>query len=214
MPITISIVEDNADLRRSISYILKSSPACEIIGEYVSAEDFLDNLESNIPDVVLMDINLPGINGIEATRILKQTHPRVQLIILTVFDDDENVFQAVCAGACGYLTKPVMPGILLEAVEQAFAGASPMSPHIARRVVDLFRQFAPPPKVDYNLTEREQEVLELLTLGYDNKLIAEKLFISTFTIRAHIRNIYDKLHVHSKSQAVAKALQERLVKKH
>ena len=124
---------------------------------------------------------------------------------------NENVFKAICAGASGYVAKPVQPDKLLEAVEQAFAGGTPMSPHIARRVLEMFRQFAPPKKADYNLTAREQEVLELLVQGDDFKTIAEKLFLSNYTIRAHIRNIYDKLHVHSKSQAVSKALKERIL---
>lgn len=213
MPITVAIVEDNDDLRLGTTYILKASPSCKVVGEYEDAEDFLKDLKNNVPDVVLMDIGLPGLSGIEATRDLKRHHPRVQVIILSVFEDDENVFQAICAGACGYITKPVMPAVLLDAVEQAFAGASPMSPHIARKVIEIFRQFAPPPKVDYDLTGRELEVLEYLTHGYDLKLIAEKLFVSPFTVRAHVRNIYDKLHVHSKSEAVAKALKERLLPK-
>ncbi|MCK6621096.1 MAG: response regulator transcription factor [Calditrichaceae bacterium] len=211
MPITVAIVEDNEDLRLGTLYVLKASPSVKVVGEYEDAEDFLKDVKSNPPDVVLMDIGLPGMSGIEATRELKRRHPRVQVIILSVFEDNENVFQAICAGACGYITKPVMPAQLLEAVEQAFDGASPMSPHIARKVLEIFRQFAPPPKVDYNLTDRELEVLEFLTHGHDLKLIAEKLFVSPFTVRAHVRNIYDKLHVHSKSEAVAKALKERLL---
>jgi DNA-binding NarL/FixJ family response regulator len=213
MPITIAIVEDNPNLRVGTSYILKASPTYKVVGEYERAEELLEDFEEINPDVVLMDIGLPGMSGIEATAELKRRHPRVQIVILSVFEDDENVFHAVCAGACGYIAKPVMPAQLLEAVEQAFAGASPMSPHIARKVLELFKKYMPPPKADYNLTERELEVLELLTQGDDHKQIAEKLFLSPFTVRAHLRNIYDKLHVHSKSQAVAKALQERLVPK-
>lgn len=213
MPVNVAIVEDNDDLRLGTTYILRTSPAFKVVGEYEDAEDFLKDLKNNVPDVVLMDIGLPGMSGIEATRELKRRHPRVQVIILSVFEDDENVFQAICAGACGYITKPVMPAVLSDAVEQAFAGASPMSPHIARKVIEIFRQFAPPPRMDYNLTDRELEVLELLTHGHDLKVIAEKLFVSPFTVRAHVRNIYDKLHVHSKSEAVAKALKERLLPK-
>lgn len=213
MAISVAIVEDNDDLRMAASYILRASANVAVSGEYEDAEDFLKDLKHHPPDVVLMDIGLPGISGIEATRKVKLRLPRAQVVILSVFEDDENIFQAICAGACGYLTKPVMPAQLLEAVEQAFAGDSPMSPHIARKVLKLFREFAPPPKVDYQLSERELEVLELLTHGYDLKLIAEKLFVSHFTIRAHVRNIYEKLHVHSKSEAVAKALKERLLPK-
>jgi DNA-binding NarL/FixJ family response regulator len=211
MPITIAIVEDNQDLRMCMSYILRASPECEIAGEYESAEELLENIRHINPDVILMDIGLPGISGTEATAKIKNSFPRIQIIMLSIFEDDENIFQAICAGACGYLSKPVMPAQLLEAVEQAFSGASPMSPNIARKVLELFKQHVPPTKADYKLTERELDVLALLTQGDDHKMIAEKLFLSPFTIRAHLRNIYDKLHVHSKSQAVAKTLKERLL---
>ena len=211
MPISIAIVEDNPNLRVGTSYILKASPQYHVAGEYESAEELLESFAEIKPDVVLMDIGLPGMSGIAATAALKRQHPRAQIIILSVFEDDENVFQAICAGACGYITKPVMPAQLLEAVEQAFSGASPMSPHIARKVLELFRHHVPPRQADYHLSERELEVLEWLTQGADHKTIAEKLFLSPYTVRAHLRNIYDKLHVHSKSEAVAKALKERLL---
>lgn len=213
MAITVALVEDNADLRVGTTYVLKASPAFEVVGSFEKAEDLIENFDELLPDVILMDIELPGMNGIEATGILKKEHPHVQIVILSVFEDDDNVFKAICAGACGYVAKPVMPSQVLDLVEQAFAGASPMSPHIARKVLNMFKQHLPPPKADYNLTPRELEVLDLLIQGFDNKMIAEKLFLSTFTIRAHIRNIYDKLHVHSKSQAVAKALKENMIPK-
>jgi DNA-binding NarL/FixJ family response regulator len=213
MPIAVAIVDDNKDLRMGTSYVLSSSPSFKVVGTYESAEGLIDAFDDIVPDVVLMDIELPGMNGIEATDILKKQHQHVQIVILSVFEDDENVFQAICAGACGYVAKPVMPAQVTDMVEQAFGGASPMSPHIARKVLEMFKHHLPPPKADYNLTERELEVLDYLTRGYDNKMIAEKLFLSTYTVRAHIRNIYDKLHVHSKSQAVAKALKERVTSK-
>ena len=214
MPITVAIVEDNPDYRNGISYILRASPSCNVVGEFINAEDFLDEVDNIQPDVVLMDIGLPGISGIEATSIVKQKFPRLQVIILSVFEDDDNVFRAICAGAIGYVAKPVMPQQLLEAVEYAFNGGTPMSPHIARKVIEMFKQYAPPPKVDYHLTDRELNVLERLVQGDDYKQIADKLFLSIFTVRAHLRNIYDKLHVHSKSQAVSKALNERILHKH
>jgi DNA-binding NarL/FixJ family response regulator len=213
MAIAVAIVEDNKDLRLGTSYVLKANPAVEVVGMYESAEEMIEEFDVVVPDVILMDIELTGMTGIEATAILKKEHPHVQIVILSVFEDDDHVFNAICAGACGYISKPVMPGQVVEIVEQAFGGSSPMSPHIARKVLEMFKQHLPPPKADYNLTTREIEVLELLVQGYDNKMIAEKLFLSTYTIRAHIRNIYEKLHVHSKSQAVAKALQERVVSK-
>ena len=211
MPISVAIVEDNADIRMGTSYILRSSRGCTVAGEYSTAEDLIDEFEAISPDVVLMDIGLPGMSGIQAIERLKQDHPRLEIVVLSILEDDGNVFRAICAGASGYLAKPVMPQQLLEAVEHAFGGGTPMSPHIARKVLEMFRLQAPPPRADYRLTLREFEVLELLVQGEDYKSIAEKLFLSLFTVRAHIRNIYDKLHVHTKSQAVAKALKENVI---
>jgi DNA-binding NarL/FixJ family response regulator len=211
MPIAVAIVEDNSDIRMGTAYILRTSRACILAGEYGTAEDLIDAFESISPDVVLMDIGLPGMSGIEAIELLKRDHPRLEIVVFSIFEDDENVFRAICAGASGYLAKPVMPHQLLEAVEHAFGGGTPMSPHIARKVLEMFRQNAPPPRADYHLTPRECEVLDLLVKGEDYKSIAEKLFLSLFTVRAHIRNIYNKLHVHTKSQAVAKALKENVV---
>lgn len=213
MAIAVALVEDNHDLRMGTAFVLRSSPSFEVVGAFESAEELVESFDDLRPDVVLMDIELPGMSGIEATSILKKEHPHVQIVMLSVYEDDENVFQAICAGACGYVSKPVMPAQIIDLVEQAFGGSSPMSPHIARKVLEMFKQHLPPPKADYNLTPRELEVLDLLIQGFDNKMIAEKLFLSTFTIRAHIRNIYEKLHVHTKSQAVAKALKERVIPK-
>jgi len=211
MPIAVSIVEDHPDIRMGMTYALRTSPGFRVVGEYGSAEECLEHLDQASPDVILMDINLPGISGIEATAQVKARHPRIEIVMLSVLEDDENVFRAICAGASGYMTKPVLPEQLPELIDDAFGGGTPMSPHIARRVLDLFRHYIPPPKSDYQLTPRELEVLELLTQGDDYKLISERLFLSIFTVRAHIRNIYDKLHVHSKSQAVSKALKEKVI---
>ncbi len=211
MPITVAIVEDNADYRLGTAYVLRNSSGCSCVGMYETAEELIEAFDDLLPDVVLMDIGLPGMSGIDATAYLKREHPRVEIIMLSVYEDDDKVFRAICAGASGYVTKPVAPQQLLDAVEHAFGGGTPMSPHIARKVLQMFKQYAPPPRADYNLTDRECEVLKLLTQGDDYKQIADKLFLSVFTIRAHIRNIYDKLHVHSKSQAVAKALKQGIV---
>lgn len=213
VPITVSIVEDNPDYRLGTLCVLGAAPGLVVLGEFPSAEAFFQSLPERAPDVVLMDIGLPGMSGIEATGLLKARFPRVQTVILSVHEDGENVFRAICAGAIGYLAKPVMPAQLLEAVELAFGGGTPMSPHIARRVLEMFKTYAPPRQADYNLTEREVGVLERLVEGDDYKQIADALFISVYTVRAHLRNIYDKLHVHSKSQAVSKALQEHLLPK-
>jgi DNA-binding NarL/FixJ family response regulator len=210
-PISVAIVEDNPDYRLGTSYILRTSPGFSVVGDYDSAEAFFAALPAARPDVVLMDISLPGLSGIDAIRRLRAEHPNVQAVVLSVHEDGEHVFQAICAGAVGYLTKPVMPALLTEAVESAFAGGTPMSPRIARRVLDMFRTYVPPPQADYNLTEREVAVLERLVEGDGYKEIGDILRISVYTVRAHLRNVYEKLHVHSKSQAVSKALRERLI---
>ncbi len=211
MSITVAVVEDNKDFRAGIAFVLKSAMNLRCVGEFSNAEQLLHEFPQILPEIILMDIGLPGISGIEATAQLKAKHPASEVIILSVFEDDENIFHAICAGASGYVTKPVMPQQLLEAVEQASNGGTPMSPHIARKVLKMFKKYAPPPQTDYSLTKRELEILELLVDGNDFKEIAGQLFVSLFTVRAHIRNIYDKLHVHSKSQAVVKALRENLI---
>lgn len=211
MSVSVAVVEDNPDYRIGISYVLRTSPGFSCAGDFATAEELLDKFDDLMPDVVLMDIGLPLMSGIEATALLKRSHPRTEIIILSVFDDDDNIFRALCAGASGYVSKPALPQDLLQAVEHAFTGGTPMSPRIARRVVELFRHHVPPPAADYNLSAREIEILQLLIDGDDFKQIAEKLFLSPFTVRAHIRNIYDKLHVHSKSQAVAKAVRENVI---
>lgn len=211
MPIAVAIVEDSPDIRLGTSYILRFSQACTVVGEYEMAENLMDEFDKVRPDVVLMDLGLPGMSGIEAIEQLKRQHPRLEIVVLSVYEDDENVFRAICAGASGYIAKPASPQQLTDAVEHAFSGGTPMSPHIARKVLEMFKKNIPPPKADYNLTPRELKVLDHLVQGDDYKAIAEKLFVSLFTVRAHVRNIYEKLHVHSKSQAVAKALKENVV---
>jgi DNA-binding NarL/FixJ family response regulator len=211
MSIAVAIVEDSPDIRAGTSYILRSSPAFAVVGEFETAEELFDAEGEIGPDVVLMDLGLPGMSGIEAIGRLKESYPRLEIVVLSMFEDDDNVFRALCAGASGYITKPATPQQITDAVEHAFSGGTPMSPRIARKVLDIFKQIAPPPKADYSLTPRELEILDHLVQGDDYKAIAQKLFLSLFTVRAHIRNIYDKLHVHTKSQAVGKALKERVI---
>jgi len=174
-------------------------------------EDALRSIESNLPNVVLTDIGLPGMSGVEGIRILKERHPELPILALTVYDDDEDVFDALCAGASGYLLKNTPPAKLLESVKEVAEGGAPMSPEVARRVIKLFKEFHPPERASYHLTPHETELLRLLTEGHSYKTAAAKLHISTSTVSFHLQNIYNKLQVHSKSEAVAKAIRNKLV---
>jgi DNA-binding NarL/FixJ family response regulator len=211
VPISVAIVEDHLDLRNSLSLILKTTPGYACVGSYGSVEELLEHLEENAPQVILMDIGLPGMSGIEGVRQVKQLKPETHILMQTIYDDDKQVFQAVCAGASGYLLKHSSPLEILQAIEQAVAGGVPMSPSIAQQVMTMFRTFAPQRDEAVDLTNREQEILNSLSEGLDYKQIADRHFISLDTVRGHIRHIYEKLHVHSKSEAVAKAFRQRLV---
>jgi DNA-binding NarL/FixJ family response regulator len=164
-----------------------------------------------LPGVVLCDIGLPGMSGIEGIRILKERYPDMLLLMLTVYDDDERIFDALCAGACGYLLKRTSPARLIDCLKEAVQGGAPMSPEVARRVVALFRDIRPPDRADYQLTPHETRLLKLLVEGHNYKTAAAELGVSFHTIHFHMRNVYDKLQVHSKSEAVAKALRDRIV---
>lgn len=213
LSISVAIVEDNPDCRLGTSCILGALANVTVVGAFGTAEALFSSLARTVPDLVLMDIGLPGMSGIEAVERLRARYPAVRTVMLSVHEDSDSVFQAICAGAIGYLAKPVMPAGLQEAVESAMAGGTPMSPHVARRVLEMFRTYAPPRHADYNLTDRETTVLQRLVEGDGYKDMADALGISVYTVRAHLRNIYEKLHVHSKSQAVSKALQERLLRR-
>ena len=162
--------------------------------------------------MVLSDIGLPGMDGIEGIRILKERHPELLALILSVYDDDERIFDALCAGACGYLLKKTQPARLIESLREAVAGGAPMSPEVARRVITLFRDFRPPQRADYDLTPHETRLLKLLVEGHNYKTAAFELNVSVNTVSFHLKKIYEKLQVHSKSEAVAKALRDHLVK--
>jgi DNA-binding NarL/FixJ family response regulator len=174
-------------------------------------EEALDRIHQDLPDVALVDIGLPGMDGIEGVRQLKERHPGMILLMLTVYEDDDRIFQALCSGASGYLLKKTPPARLLESLREAVQGGSPMSPEIARRVVNLFREINPPEHADYKLTPHELRLLKLMVEGHNYKTAADQLGVSNNTICFHIKSIYQKLQVHSKSQAVAKALRHRLI---
>lgn len=204
MPIRVSVVEDDAILGEAMTGALGDDPALEVVGRHSDGGSFLRLLEAEAPDVVLMDINLPGINGIEAVRRAKVLRPATQLLMCTVQDDDDSLFEALCAGATGYLVKDADPAQVVSAVKELHAGGSPMSPGIARRVLAfLHRQRAPSAEIML-LTAREREVLEQLAQGYRYKEIAHRLGVSMDTVRTHVRNLYDKLQVSSRTDALNK----------
>jgi len=206
MPTTVSIVEDNEQLRTTLARVLNRVEGFRCISHYGDAESALENLPKDRPEVVLMDINLPGMNGVECVRQLKQAIPQILVIMLTVYEDTENIFNALAAGASGYLLKRTKSAELLEAISEVRRGGSPMTTHIARKVVQSFQKAGPSPRSTENLSQREQEVLDCLSQGFLYKEIAEKLGISYETVHTYIRRIYEKLQVRTRTEAVAKFL--------
>jgi len=206
MPISVSIVEDNDKLRGTLVRVVNRADGFRCISDYANAEDALKDLPQTRPDVVLMDINLPGMNGVECVRRLKQLLPQTQVMMLTVYEDTENIFNALTAGANGYMLKRTSTRELLEAIQEVHRGGSPMTMHIARKVVLSFQKTAATAQATENLSEREQQVLDLLSQGLMYKEIADKLAISYETVHTYIRRIYEKLQVRTRTEAVAKFL--------
>jgi len=207
-PIRVAVVEDDEAIRQSLVLIVDGSPGYRCRQGFASAEAALRGLPDDPPDVVLMDIGLPGMSGIEATRALRERLPGVDVVMLTVKDDDEAVFSSLCAGATGYLIKSMPPAQLLQSIDEVYRGGSPMSASIARRVITSFQSV---PAEATSLTRREIEILEHLCNGESYRVIAEQLYVSGHTVRAHIKNIYEKLQVNSRAGAVRKAMKERLI---
>src|SRR5271156_2279201 len=205
MPISVSIVEDNDKLRETLGRVLNRADGFRCVSQYANAEDALKDLPQVRPEVVLMDINLPGMNGVECVRQLKKLLPQIQVMMLTVYEDTENIFNALAAGANGYMLKRTPGKELLEAIQEVHRGGSPMTMHIARKVVQSFQRNAPAQPAE-NLSEREQQVLDLLSQGLMYKEIADKLEISYETVHTYIRRIYEKLQVRTRTEAVAKFL--------
>ena len=206
MSIRVSIIEDDAALRRVIRERVSSDPRFHVASDYASAESAVTQLTKDQPDVVLSDINLPGMSGIECVRRLKPQMPQTQFLMLTVYDDSENIFQALAAGATGYLVKRASRGELLDAIVNVHRGESPMSSGIARKVVASFQRPEAADSATEKLSPRERQVLELLAQGFLYKEIADQLRLSIPTVNGYVRSIYEKLQVHSRSQAVAKFL--------
>ena len=209
--INVAIIEDHHKFRECLEFLLNNTPGYRCVGSFRSMEEALEKIQFDLPDVALVDIGLPGMSGVEGVKVLKERHPSLLMLINTVYDDDERIFKALCAGASGYLLKKTPPARLLESLQEAIAGGAPMSPEVARRVLTLFREIRPPDNVDYRLTPHELRLLKLLVEGHSYKSAATKLNVSVKTISFHLQRIYEKLQVHSKSEAVAKALRNRLV---
>jgi DNA-binding NarL/FixJ family response regulator len=208
VPIKVSIVDDNEGIRSSIASLIHRAPSLELRGEYPDAETALDEIPALVPDVVLMDINLPGMNGVECVRQLKSITPQLQVLMLTVYEDSDVLFKSFRAGACGYLLKRTAPARLIESIHEAHTGGSPITPQIARRLVQFFSD--PPPNPDgalvARLTANEREFLGHLASGFTYKEIAESMKTSIDNVRSYVRAVYEKLQVHSRTEAVVKYL--------
>ena len=209
--IKTAVVEDMRDIREGLTTLINFTDGFDCTGSYRSMEEAIPRISARVPDVLLSDIGLPGMDGIEGVKILKDRFPDMTVLMLTVYDDDERIFDALCAGASGYLLKRTPPAQLMENIREAVSGGAPMSPEVASRVIKLFRDIRPPARVEYDLTPHETRLLKLLVEGHNYTTAAEELGVSFNTIKFHMRHIYEKLQVHSKSEAVAKALQNRLV---
>jgi DNA-binding NarL/FixJ family response regulator len=208
----VAIIEDQEQIREGLRILINGAPGHRCVAACGTVDEALLQFAHEAPDVALVDIGLPGISGIEGTRILKQRYPAIQEIILTVYDDDDRIFQALCAGAFGYLLKNTPPDRLIKSIEEIANGGAPVSPEIARRVITLFQKIRPVERVECELTPHEIRILKLLVEGHNYKTAALELNVSVNTISFHVRRIYEKLQVHSKSEAVAKALRTSLIR--
>ena len=210
-PIHVILVEDGRDIREGLARLIDRAEGFRCVGRYRSMEEALASRPDEPPDVALLDIGLPGMSGTAGIEPLKNRHPNVLVLMITVHDDDERIFDAMCAGACGYLLKKTPPARLIESVREVVAGGAPMSPEVARRVVELFREFRPPERANHHLTPHELRLLRMLTDGHTYKTAAVELGVTVHAVSFHMRHVYEKLRVHSKSEAVAKALRQRLL---
>lgn len=210
--IRVALYEDNTAMRESLSKLIEVFPEFNLVGAFPNALNILSDIEAHIPDVIVMDIDMPGVSGIEAVQKVHQNHPEIKIMMQTVFEEEDKIFRSICAGAIGYILKKTKPLDMLEAIREASRGGAPMTPVIANKVLKLFRHYSPPLSDEkINLSEKEKIILGALTEGKSYKMIAESCSISIDTVRFHIKNIYEKLQVHSMTEAVSKALRERLI---
>jgi DNA-binding NarL/FixJ family response regulator len=207
----VVLIEDLRDIRLSLTALINGTPGFKCIASFASVETALAQIEREAPDIILTDLGLPGMSGIDGIKRFRELFPDLPIIALTIYDNDEKIFDALCSGANGYLLKNTPPARLLESLQEAFEGGAPMSPTIALRVVKLFREFRPPEHSDFHLTPQETELLRLIVEGHYKKTAAREMGISFHTVSFHLKNIYEKLQVHSKTEAVAKAIREKVV---
>jgi len=215
MSVRVTIIDDNKHLLDSLAMLIDGSPGFQIAGTYTDCSDLENSILQSQPDVILLDIQMPGMSGIEAVRIIKQKFPTINVLMQTAFENDENVFEAICSGANGYILKNTAPAKILEYIIDVYQGGSPMSPRIARKVLGFLHKPLDENKgkivEEYNLSFREKEVLTLLVKGMSYKMIADHCNIAYTTVRTHMKNIYEKLHVVSMTEAVAKAINQKLI---
>ncbi|CAN5520535.1 response regulator transcription factor [soil metagenome] len=212
MEIKVAIFEDNKMLRESLQQLVNNTEGMACTGAFADANKLVRNMQLANPDVVMMDINMPGISGIEAVQMIKEKFPQVHILMQTVFESNDKIFAAICAGASGYMLKKTAPQKMIEAIHETYLGGAPMTASVAVKVLQMFRSQATGVQNEFiDLSEREKEILALLVKGKSYKVIASTCFISVDTVSTHIRHIYEKLHVHSKSEAVAKAIHQKLI---
>lgn len=209
--IKVMIYEDNPQLREGLTMLINGSDGFEVVASFKNCNSVIPEIEAYKPDVVLMDIDMPGTNGIEGLKQIRLVNNDVKILMLTVFDDNKNVFEAISSGANGYVLKKTPPAKLLEYIQEAQSGGAPMTSSIATQVLRMFSSFHSDKGENYNLSDREKQVLSLLVNGYSYKMISAEMFIAIDTVRSHIKKIYEKLQVNSKSEAVAKAFKDKLV---
>jgi DNA-binding NarL/FixJ family response regulator len=209
--IKVAIFDDHQHRREALKLMISLNKELACIGDYEDCSNLVADLSGNTPDVVLMDIHMPGVDGIKGVRLLRKHFPKTYIIMQTVFEDDDNLFNSIVAGAHGYLLKNTTGDKIVEAIIEVVNGGAPMTPSIARRVLNYFSKKPAGGKEEYNLSARETEILEWLVKGYSQKMVAAELHLSKHTINNHIKNIYQKLHVHSVSEAVATAIQKRII---
>jgi DNA-binding NarL/FixJ family response regulator len=208
----VAIVEDQHRVREGLRILIDGSEGYVCTGVFGTMEEALEKVGHDLPDLILVDIGLPRMSGIEGIRLLCEKHPRLVVVVLTVYDDDQRIFDAICAGACGYLLKKTPPARLLESLREAMNGGGPMSPEVARRVITLFREAHAQRNTASDLTPHEVRILKLMVEGHNYNSAGAELDVSINTIRFHMRSIYEKLHVHSKSQAISKALRSGIIR--